>query len=451
MGKVIPFFDSLRNAITGAGTARDPRAANTYAPGSPLTQQQIHSAYAGSGLMRKIIQIPALDMVREWRDWKLEADKGSLIEKEEKRLAIRKKIYAAEILRGLGGGALVLGLPGNPSEPPPDKISKGQMAYVHVVSRWHLTFTALQNDARLPGYGEPAMWQMNTDAGQVTIHPSRIVPFRADTEAMIAAPMFTGADLFWGESRVAQVLDAVTNCDSAHASFAALMHKARLTRVGIPGLSETVAQPGGMASIQKRLETIALGEGMFNVSIYDSGVDGKSGEQIDDIAYTFAGAKDMMNASSEFAAAISDIPATRLLGRAPDGMNSSGDSQQADWRKRVRAMQTLTLAPCLEHLDRYLVQSATGSLPDIEDWWDFSPLDTPGQQENAERFAKQMDAADKLANMNVMPERAFNRGVQSLLIEEGYLPELESALAEIPDDERYGVAADLTGPQPLNA
>lgn len=454
MGQVVRLWDSLRNAVTGAGTRRDARTASTYAPVLPLTQPEIDAAYRGSGLMRKIIQIPALDMIREWRDWKIDADLVTKIEDEEKRLGLQAKIRQAEVLRGLGGGALILGLPGDPSQPAPANIGLGQLSFVNVVSRWHLSFSAMQDDARLPGYGEPLMWQLNTGgSAMMNIHPSRVVPFRADTTAMLAALTIGRDDAFWGESRVAQVLDAVQDSDAARGAFASLLHKARLTRIGIPGLSALVAAPGGEEAVSARLSVIALAESIHNASVYDSGTDGTNAEKIDDVTYSFAGAKDILSAYAEFVAAISDIPATRLLGRAPEGMNASGDSQQQDWKKRVRAMQTLELAPCLERIDPYLVQSATGARPDAGAWFDFAPLDNPSEKDNADRFAVQVGAIEKLVNMGIMPERALAKGAQSLLIEEGYLPGLEAALDEISEDERWGVEPDLSlepdpAPQP---
>lgn len=448
MGTVTQLFDGLKNAITGAGTRRDPRAASTYGVAIALTQQDIDAAYRGSGLMRKIIQIPALDMVREWRDWKLDADDVAKIEAEEKRLGLREKVRAAEVLRGLGGGALILGLPGDPASPAPDTIRPGQLLFVNVVSRWHLSFDAMQDDARLPGYGEPTMWKLNSGTtAQMAIHPSRVVPFRADTTAMLAALAIGRDDAFWGESRVAQVLDAVKDSDGARGAFASMLHKARLTRIGIPGLSEIVATPGGEAAVSARLEVIALAESMFNATLFDAGSDGKDAERIDDVTYSFAGAKDILSAYAEFVAAISDIPATRLLGRAPEGMNASGDSQQADWKKLVKAKQELDLAPCLDRMDPWLLQSALGSAPDGY-WWEFAPLDTPDQSEVATRFKTEMEAIERLQVMAAIPERAFNEAVQSKMIEEGYLPGLEAALMKIPDDERWGVEPDLSLEQP---
>jgi hypothetical protein len=443
MGKVLNFVDGLRNALTGQGTSRDPRTASAYCATRALTQVEIQAAYSGSGLLKKIIQIPPLDMVREWRDWSgLDDDQAALIWDEEKRLGLREKAQLAETLRGLGGGAFILGLPGNPFEPAPKIIGAGRLAYINVVSRWHLRFTQLQDDARLPGYGEPVMWQMQTATGQQDIHPSRVITFRADTSASLIAQTISADDAYWGESRLAQVLDAVKDSDTARASFAALLHKARLTRIGIPNLSVICATTEGETQIGQRLGMIALAESMYNAAVYDSGngADGPA-EKIDDVAYSFVGAKDLISAYGEFAAAIADIPATRLLGRAPEGMNSSGDSQQKDWSKRIKAMQTLELGPCLDRVDAYLVPSALGRA-ELKASYAFAPLDVETDKERADRFAKQMEAAEKLSGLNAMPEQAFNRGLQSLMIAEGYLPELEAALADIPDDERFGIVAD---------
>lgn len=444
MGTVTRLFDGLRNAITGQGTGRDARTATQYVPQAPLTQQEIDAAYRGSGLLRKIIQIPALDMVREWRDWSgLDDDQAALIWDEEKRLGLREKVKQVETLRALGGGALILGLPGDPSTPAPRQIGRGGLAFVNVVSRWHLTFDALQDDARESGFGEPLMWRMNTASGrQQAVHPSRVVTFRADTSATLVSTAIGGDDAYWGESRLAQVLDAVKDSDASRGAFASLLHKARLTRVGIPNLAELVSTAEGEQQVSGRLAMIALAESMYNVALFDSGNGADSpAESITDVAYNFAGARDILNAFAEFVAAISDIPATRLLGRAPEGMNSSGDSQQKDWAKKVRAMQTLELGPCLDRLDAFLVPSALGKVePDAS--YAFAPLDVETDKERADRFFVQMQAAEKLAGLNAMPEEALNRGVQSLMIAEGYLPELESALSEIPDEERYGISPD---------
>jgi phage-related protein (TIGR01555 family) len=439
--------DSLTNALTGLGTGMDARSYNAYRS-TCLSQHEIATAYLGSGLMRKIINVPALDMVREWRDWKADDDQITLIEGEEKRLGIRQKVRQAEVYRALGGGALILGLPGNPALPAPDSVAKAGLAFVHVVSRWQLQFDETQDDSRLAGYGEPKMYRMETTVGQISLHPSRVIPFRGEPiPSVLGIPNFV--EDFWGESRVAAVLDAVQDSDTARAAFANLIHRARNLRIGIPNLLDAVSTADGEAAFQRRMRAFATAESIFNATVYDSG-NGKdtAAEEVGDTQYNFAGIKDVMHAYGEWASAISDIPATRLLGRAPEGMNASGDSQQKDWNKLVRARQTLDLAPCLDRLDHYLVRSALGNWPEGL-WYDFAPLDQPTEKENAERFKLQMEAAEKLQATGAIPDEAFAKGLQSLMVDEGYLPGLEAALAEIPEEERYGIEQEEVDPAEL--
>jgi uncharacterized protein len=446
MGVLKTISDGLTNALTGSGTRRDPRAHNAYAA-RILSQVEIANAYSGSGLMRKIIRIPAMDMVREWRTWSGGDDKQiAAMHDAERKFAVPQKIMQAEVLRGMGGGAIILGLPGDPTQPADEN---APLAFMHVVSRWHLSFAQLDLDANSPGYGEPQMWTLSTSgAGSQQIHPSRVIPFRADTSASMLLPSITGLDQFWGESTVQQVLDAVQDSDLARQSFAALIHKARLMRIGIPDLLSLSATADGEAMVMKRLALLAAAESIHNATIFDAGdaENGKGGESITDAQYNFAGVKDVLSAYGEWAAAISDIPATRLLGRAPEGMNSSGDSQQKDWNKRVRAMQTLDLAPCLDRLDRHLVAAAGQNLGMMS--YEFDPLDSPSEKERADIFKVEMEAAEKLQLTGAVPDRAFSRGLQSLMIERGYLPELELALAEMPDDERFGISQEREGGDP---
>src|SRR5688572_15087063 len=91
---VVPFraSDNLFNAMSGMGSGRDIRRANTYVLTPPLTQHEIAAA-CRSGLMKKIISIPALDMVREWRIWTgLDDDQAAKVWDEEKRLGLRQKV-----------------------------------------------------------------------------------------------------------------------------------------------------------------------------------------------------------------------------------------------------------------------------------------------------------------------------------------------------------------------
>ena len=438
--------DGLLNAVSGIGTTADPRMASRY-QFCALDQHSIQAAYRGSGMMRKCIDIPALDMVRAWRDWNADDVDIEKIEAEEKRLGLRQKIYEAEILRGLGGGAIIIGAPGDPSQPL-GKVGMGAVAFLHVVSRWQLQIGDVDLDPFSPNYGQPAYFTVN-DGKQIKIDPSRVVCFTGEPIPQLITTSWE--DKFWGESRIQRLLDAVKNADTAQDAFAALLHKARVTRVGIPELTSLVGDPEGETLIQKRLAAMAVGESVHNITIFDSG-NGSSnpGESITDFQVAWAGMDSVMNAYDMRVCAVADIPATRLLGKAAEGMNSSGDGQQQDWHKHVSAMQELRLRPSMDKLDTALIPSATGKVADKSIWYEWAPLDVPNEKTIAETFKMKVEAAVKAQETGAIPDAAFAEGFQSMLVESGMLPALETALEKIAEAERFAMEPepDLTGPDP---
>jgi len=136
------------------------------------------------------------------------------------------------------------------------------------------------------------------------------------------------------------------------------------------------------------------------------------------------------------AAGAADMPATVLLGKSPDGMNATGEGDQKIWENTVKARQDLDLRPCLDQLDVVLIPSALGKAdPNI--WWQFAPLSTLSEKDEATTFNTTMDALTKLQATASIPDIAFAKGVQNLLTERGWIPGLDAALAEVPEDERF--------------
>ena len=439
--------DSLRGAIEAAGLlspfGRIGGASATLP--SAFTHQLAIAAYMSSGMMKKVISIPAEDRVREWRDWQAEADQITAIEAEEARLALIAKVQEAENLRGIGGGALVIITAGEHSEElKPEQIAKGGIVAVNVVSRWQITGKDWIKDLASPRYGEPAMWEMDGGNGsRKPIHPSRVICFRG---ARLPAGAAVGdEEAFWGDSRLLRVYTEVTRSDETQAWFAALVRKAKLLRIGIPDLDNRDPE-----QLNKRIEVIALGESSLNATVFrSSGGSDDAGETITDYQVTWAGIPAMMDAFDQRVAAVSDIPFTRLTGRSPAGMNSTGQHDMDNWNKAVVTGQKLETRPCLEKLDPFLLRSA--GVDPAKVTWKFAPLSVPSEKEEAETFKTTMEAVTALQATGSIPEVAFAKGVQNLMSEREYIPGLDQALAEIPEAERFGLnpADDGTDPSAL--
>ena len=403
---------------------------------APLGKAEIEAAYRGSGLIRKIIDLPAQDMVRNWRDWQADAAQITALEAEENRLQLRAKVERAEILRGLGGGAMILGLPGDPASPAPDPVRNG-LRFIHTVSRWQVRLLDMVDDPLDPLYGGPRMFEMQTSSGLVRIHPSRVVAFTGDPIPEMSA-VASADDRYWGDSRVQRIHRDAGNCDRAKDGFASLVYTARLRRIGIPQMLGLVSTDEGQRTLATRLAAMAAGENNWSVTAYDAGDGDMPGETVSDQQVTWSGMPEIMMAFATFLAAAAEMPLTKLLGTAAEGMNSSGSSQQKDWNKIVASRQNAWLRPCLDQIDRHLIPSALGSRPP-ELWWQFSPLDVPDMAAEAERFDRTMQAVERVQATGTVPDEAMTKAVQSTLVENGWMPGLEQALAEMPDDERFGL------------
>lgn len=437
--------DSLRSAIAAVNPFQQ-RYQQAPLQGI-FTSQLAVAAYLGSGMLRKVIQIPAADRVREWRDWQAESDQIAAIEAEEKRLGLVAKVRQAEVLRGIGGGALILVTAGDHSKPlSPDSIREGGLIAINVVNRWEIQPRDFDKDLASPTYGQPRMFYVNGgEKTQQPIHPSRVICFRGDP-----LPSTIGIgdeDAFWGDSRLVRVMAEVNKADNASLWFSELVKKAKLLRIGIPNLAEMSATEGGKAKLAARVETIAMGENLLNATVFSAAANKDSaGETISDYQVTWAGIPAMMDAFDQRVAAVADIPFTRLMGRSPAGMNSTGQYDDQNWSKAVSAGQQLETRPCLEALDPILLRSAGVDPTDIT--WKWAPLWSPTEKEVADTFKVEMDAITALQNTGAIPEVAFNKGVQNLMSEREYLPGLDQALSEVPEQERFGITPEADPADP---
>ncbi|RVO22991.1 anti-CBASS protein Acb1 family protein, partial [Sinorhizobium meliloti] len=133
--------DSLTNMVASLGTSRDKAAANVYSM-PMLTDEELLNAYRGAWLPKKVVDIPAFDSIRAWRDWQAKKPQIEAIEAEEKRLNVMGKLLETRIKARLwGGAAMVIGTGDQDLTAPLDveRIGKGGLKYLTVMTRRHLT------------------------------------------------------------------------------------------------------------------------------------------------------------------------------------------------------------------------------------------------------------------------------------------------------------------------
>lgn len=408
MGKVLQFMaDGLANVLTGRGTTVD-RGVHNFWTRRFSTPQQIEQAYLGSWLHRKIVDIPAQDITRAGRDWDAEDGEIEKIEAEEKRLGYWAKLRDAVRLGRLGGGAILIGLGDDSAQPLPASIRPGQVQYLVVLSRWQLTLGEFDTDPASPGFDQPQYFTLSGSTSQAKIHPSRLVCFHG--LPIPAMQTTTAEDRFWGMSVVEAVDEAVQHATTATSGFASLIDEAKIDVYRFANLAQTLLETGGGGEkkIMDRVQLTHTGKSVHRAVILDKD------DEWDQRQLTLTGVRDVIITYDARVAGAADIPATRLFGKSPDGMNATGESDLANYDQSIQAKQEMDLRPAMERLDAVILPSA-GIAAGLT--WNFSPLRVLSEQQLAEVENKEADTLTKLVNTGMFSEVALEESFSNRMIE----------------------------------
>jgi phage-related protein (TIGR01555 family) len=429
--------DGLANLASGAGTTADKRTYSFYTR-PYILPEQIEASYRSSWMMRKGIDLPPFDMTRGGRDWQLDEADVSKVEKEEKRLQLWPKLRQALVLGRLGGGLIVMGVGNDPTVPlSQDAAGVGGLKYLHVMNRWQVSLGEIVRDPADPLFMQPAYFQINfgagNAAGNVRIHPSRVVAFRGRQNPNLYGGM--GDDWFWGDPLMLTVQDVVKNAEATMNGFASLVEEAKLDTVSIPGLTQLLSTAAGEALVMKRVTVANQLKSTHNTRILDAGNGKESpGETWETRQVAWTGMPDMIRVSCAAVAGAFDIPATRYLGKSPDGMNASGDSDENNYISKIKADQEADLRPALDQIDAVMLPSA-GVIATDEAWYSFPPLHEMSESDKATIFNTKMTAITALQATASIPSIAFDLALQHTAVAEQWLDGLDAELAKIPDDE----------------
>lgn len=408
----------LVNAATGAGTSIDRSVwDNWYFV--PMSPQEIISGYRANWLLGKIVDIPAEDMVREWREW--QADEGQIeaLEEAERNFGIIGKVQEGISYGRLGGGAMLLGYgDANPERPAP-KATKDSLKYAHVFNRWELTVEEEERDVNSPWFGQPRFFRINGTVGQPRIHPSRMVVFKG-----ARVPRFPGVtweDYFWGDSVLTRVDRAVKNAIKANDGFARLIDEAKIDIYRLSGFMQNLIS--NEDAVRKRVQYTDAGKSSLR-GVYLDKDDEFTQRQL-----SLTGMPEMIESLLSVVAGAADIPATRLLGRAPQGMNSTGDHDEQNYHTMIRSKQRLYLSPAVDLIDSALIPSALGTRPK-EVSYKWAPLSLPSEKEQAETNKIKAETIKIYVDAALLPSSAIEKATQSMLSDDQWLPGLDKALKE---------------------
>lgn len=421
-------WDGLRNLVANLGTGRDKASATGYV-GTAITPQEALDMYRTSWLARKIVDIPALDACRNWRSWNGDSDDITAVERLEARIKLRQKLLEAITAGRLyGGAALYISTTDpDPSKPLDASRASTQIRHLVVLTRFNLTAGPLDLDPTSERFGQAGYYEVigAGSSGMVRIHPSRLVIFKGAT--VPASEQIISSD-GWGDSILSPMVDAIRHADGAAANIASLLYEAKVDVVKIPDLMKNLADKNYERLLLERLTLAMTAKGINGALIMDSA------EGYEQKVLQFSGLTDVFMSFMQAVAGAADIPLTRLMGHAPGGLNSTGDSDTRNYYDRVRSMQELEMSTATEVLDKLVARIAMPA--SYEDaYYDWRPLWQATESEKAEIGSKVATAIKTIVEARVFNDDVVSRMAQTMLVESGAAPGLDAIVREFEDPE----------------
>jgi len=420
--------DSFRNLVANLGTGRDKQSGGEYAL-SHLTDSQWSTIYRTSWMAKKIVDIPAKDATRKWREWEAESSQIQKIEAEEDRLQLPQKVMLAlQQSRLFGGAGIYFSIRGDDALLPldPSRITRGSLEFVTVFPRGTLIAGDIELDPMSEDYGKPRSYTISgSTSGQVEIHRSRIAIF-------IGAPILdpqelVGVNQGWGDSVLQAAYEAVRNSDSIAANTGSLVYEAKVDVLQIPDLSSIMADPRQRKLLEDRVILSATLKGNNGMMIIDKE------EEYSQKTFNFAGLPDIGGQALQAVSGAADIPLTRFLGQSPGGMNSTGESDLKNYYDAINASQSLIITPAMRNLDDALIRSALGDNPDDVDY-QWASLWQMTDEQKSKISKETAETINLLVQSQLFPADALSKAAATLLVEHSILPSFEIDETADPDE-----------------
>lgn len=353
---VRPVSDGLENVAAGLGTNRDKRSYSQYSLNTAMNRLELENMFRSSWLAGKIVNVPAEDMTREWRQIKFDgSEESDTLELAEKRLNVRAKFTdAIRWARLYGGSCIVLGVAnGELSQPlDPKTVNAGQLKYLHVIDRHRISGgPILTSNLESSNFGLPEHYLIAESA--VVVHHSRILRFDG-----YKLPYFAWEqNERWHDSELQHVVDSLKNADTATAAIASMLFEANVDVIKSKGLADLLSTKDGEAKVIKRFQSGAMLKSFNHMLLLDGD------EEYDKKSNNFANLDAIITRFFQDVSGACDIPMTRLFGQSAGGLNATGDNDIRNYYDMISAKQEATLRPQLERFDEVFVRSELGAVP----------------------------------------------------------------------------------------
>lgn len=410
--------DGWQNIFSSLGTRRDPRTKTSFATPAKLAQADLEALYRADGIAARIVDIPAGDMTRRWIT--LQGDNGKEVIARLEELRAKNHVTTALKWAGLyGGSAVVLGIDdGQGLEMPVNETNIRRLTFLRVYDRHQVQVQHqdLYADPSLEKYGEPEWYTIHPLKGaQYRVHESRVLVF--DGEQVPDRTRINNDG--WGDSRLQRPYYAMRDLALASGASVSIMQDFVQAVLKMKNLG-SLLMAGEDKAVMKRLEILSMSKSIINTMLIDA-----DEEEYTKHASSVAGIPDILDRAMLAVCASTGIPATRLFGRSPAGLNATGEGDLSTFHEELAGEQDAAMRPQLERLIRlvYLEREGPAKGKEPEVWtMSFAPLAQPSEADQATTAGKWIEAMARAVDYMLVDDEAArqlldSKGIQTSLPE----------------------------------
>lgn len=397
--------DAFMNLLARLGVGTTSQLEGTEYPLTRLSRnyQLMNSLYRSHWIIRRIIDVIPEDMCKNWFTITSQLEPAQIDKFNKINRKIKRKILDALKWGRLYGGAVAIMLikgHGDKMEEPLDldDIYPDDFKGLKVYDRWSGVSPGLDliKDICEDEYGLPEFYQITTDDGTLKVHHSRVL-------------RFTGRDLphwekvaeqHWGASEVEHVYDDLKKRDNTSWNIANLVFLANLRVLKMGDMGEMLSV--GNEKVQEDMYNTLQAQNwlMNNQGMYLLGKE----DGFETYQYNFSGLSDIYENFMLDISGAAEIPATKLFGRAPAGMNSTGESDLKNYYETIEQKQEADLRPIIDKLLPVMCMSLFGAIPDDIDY-KFNPISRATDDEKVDLGSKHTTAIIEAYNASLVSQK----------------------------------------------
>ncbi len=422
--------DGWANLLTGLGTAQDRQQQTQFLNDRTRTESELSALYRHNWLARRYVEaLPFRALARgveentPWPDSYSELNFASWDEGAFMRAASLGRLY---------GGALLYSANSDSDQAAPPSASAA--LFVEVFTKFELRVAQAtreqkglpagvrerfpnewrEENAASPNFGRPVVWEVQQPHPRhgLRFHFGRTVKFGGASRPPETSSYHDSAkalnplEVDWNDSVLLNVWGDVQRYGVLWQNIDQLVSRASVAWLKTQGLFNSLLGEN-QATIRARVDVLNQSLGAARLVMLDS--DGN--EEYGNTAVAFSGLPELLQELQLATAGAFKMPVTELFGRAPAGMNATGESDLTNWYATVTEYRERILQPAAE---RYA--AALAGAP-----WelDFPPVHIPTEQEELQQRSLSIQGSHVLWQDQVISADEWRAALAA-----GRLPEL---------------------------